>query len=158
MNTDGPGRLLDHSFRLSPDPSVDPRPVGTEEFVFSLSNPRHPSTPCSGGLCGGKALRRNCRRSFLLNGRRSTAAHLRSELAPGVRQTVSQRRVLHGLSLDHVGIIPRCRILRRLRPQWLTRLSPSPRVWIRDSSLPTPILPKARTNYQYCRLLELEGG
>jgi len=39
VNTDGPGRLLDHSFRLSPDPSVDPRPVGTEGFVFSLSNP-----------------------------------------------------------------------------------------------------------------------
>ena len=134
-------------------PVVDPRPVGTEEFVFAqILNT--PPEPCSGRHCGGKPSRRNCLRLFLLTGQHSTAAHLRSELALGIKLAASRRRVLYGLSLDNAEITPHCRILRHPRLQWSIRPLASPRVLIRDSSPRTPMPP----NYRCCRLLESEDG
>jgi len=136
---------------------VDPRLVGTEEFVFSQI-PVIQSKPCSVHPCGGKPSRRSCPRSFLLNGEDSTAAHFRSELALSVRATVLRRHVLRGLSLDNAGVIPRCHGLRHPRLQRPYLLLTSPRVLIHDSSPRTSILPKGQTNCRCCRLLGSEGG
>jgi hypothetical protein len=136
---------------------TDPRPVGTEEFVFSQIPSPHLNH-------ARFALAVESRREGTVLGHFYSTERVQPQhisVRVGIKcqgPTVLQSRLLHGLSLDNAGIIPRCRNLRHPRLQRSHRPLTGPRVLIHDSSPRTPTLPKGQTNYRSCRLLESEGG